>query len=404
MSSSDDHFERFAGHTLLKHRILRSYLSAWAIKLLQGQRNTDVYFIDAFAGEGRDKEGNPGSPLIAARIAATVGGNRQPGVEHPRQLLHIYAIENLAKRVCALTECLAPFTPGHPGHVEVRLGELPELVDEILEVTKDAATLYFLDPFGIKGLDASTYPKALRGPQNEIFALFADMGVSRLYGLATAGAFDLGGKIDEIRSTPDLFADWDQHREAVVTRDAQEHRRALDASQPNAQEHLTRALGGTHWKAVLEGQAPAQCGALFLGLFIDKLFQAGAKKVMTMPMRDENGIRVYSLVHASKSGVALETMKEAVSGGLNKKDLVPSEVAAMIRQDLTVPFDRVAAYLRGRFGGRPVFWSEEVKPALLTETAVFHFQATEIRKQLQQEGWLERGAKGKVICRIPATP
>lgn len=66
----EDHFEEFQGHTLLKHLILDKYLKAWANKLLQwGAAGSRVWFVDAFAGEGADKKGNPGSPLIAAKMA-----------------------------------------------------------------------------------------------------------------------------------------------------------------------------------------------------------------------------------------------------------------------------------------------------------------------------------------------
>lgn len=406
MTQSDRHFEQFSGHTLLKHKILSAYLAAWAFKLLQGTRNDRLCFVDAFAGEGRDHEGNPGSPLIAARIASEVAGRLQPDIEHPPQILHLYAIENVRRRVDALTECLASFGPTHPGHVKVRFGELPAFIDEITEATGVAATLYFLDPFGIKGLDASTYPKALRGPQNEIFALFADMGASRLFGLIRAESYDLAGRIQEIRETPSLFEEWDREAEAEVTLDAQEYQRALDTSQPAAREHLSTALGGMHWVAVLEGQEVNRAGALFLGLFCQQLQAAGARFIMTMPMRNEQGQRVYSLVHASKSEAALLAMKEAVSTGLNKA-ILPPEVSAMIREDLRVSVDEVIVMLAEKYASRVVSWSQELRPAILTTTAMFPFQTEEVKLALDARGWLPRTANGKIakpiVCTFPAS-
>ena len=62
----DKHFDEFEPHTLLKHAILKTYLATWAMRLLQWGRAGDVvYFVDAFAGQGRDGVGNPGSPAIA---------------------------------------------------------------------------------------------------------------------------------------------------------------------------------------------------------------------------------------------------------------------------------------------------------------------------------------------------
>lgn len=57
-----DHFELFESHTILKHLILDKYLKRWAAKLLS--RWDEIWFVDAFAGEGCDRHGNPGSPLI----------------------------------------------------------------------------------------------------------------------------------------------------------------------------------------------------------------------------------------------------------------------------------------------------------------------------------------------------
>ena len=401
MSDSDDHFVRFEGHTLLKHRILRAYLSAWAFKLLQG-RNEQVYFIDAFAGEGRDHEGNPGSPLIAAKIASEVAGKIAP--EHPRQRLFVFAIENLAKRHDRLKACLTPFGPDHPGHVEVRLGELPAFIDEIVAKARDAAALYFLDPFGIKGLDATTYPKALRGPQNEIFALFADMGASRLYGLVTAESFDLEERLRSIRDVPSLFPEMGQAEEEVVTRDALEHQRALDYSQGPSRHHLTTALGGDHWMAELEGQPPHKRGAIFLALFIQKLFQSGARFVLSLPMRNEQGARIYSLVYATKSEAGLLAMKDAVSSGLNR-GLLPQEVVDRIREDLTAPIEDIVQLLGLKFAGRAVSWSQEVRRAILTMTPAFNFQTDAIQARLNELGRIDLAPSGKIarpiVCRFP---
>lgn len=404
LSRSDDHFEEFGGHTLLKHRILQTYLAAWAFKLLQGQRNRDgVHFVDAFAGEGQDKKRNPGSPLIAAKIASNVAGKLRPGPP-VEQCVFAWAIENNQGRFDNLEACLKRFGPPHPGYVKTRFGELRQFIDQITEATGDSATLYFLDPFGIKGLDATTYPKALRGPQNEIFALFADMGASRLYGLVDASV-DLEARLHEIQSSPSLFPEEDQRAETVLIRDAEAYQRALDASQPAARQHLTAALGGTEWEQALAGQQPLRRGAIFLGLFIRKLMQAGARFVMTMPMRDEGGAKVYSLVHASKSETALLTMKEAVSNGL-KNGPLPVHVAAKIREDLAVPNDVVIAFLRHRFAGRVLLWSDVVRPAMLASTPVFNFQTDAIRKHLLALGWIERTPKGAmkvpIVCRIPA--
>lgn len=73
MADSSDHFGSFEDHTLLKHTILRAYLTKWAAILLKsGKFGPSVCFFDAFAGPGKDKQGNEGSPLIAIHAALAV--------------------------------------------------------------------------------------------------------------------------------------------------------------------------------------------------------------------------------------------------------------------------------------------------------------------------------------------
>src|SRR5687768_15358436 len=143
--------------------------------------------VDAFAGAGRDSEGNEGSPLIAVKRArqAMAEASTHPGLENAR--VHVFAIEADARRFQQLEQNLVPFARETPELVHVLRGELVDHINGIRDHIGDCPAFYFLDPFGIKGLDATTYPKALSGRHNEVFALFADMGAVRLHGLVSAG-------------------------------------------------------------------------------------------------------------------------------------------------------------------------------------------------------------------------
>ncbi|MFN2598366.1 MAG: three-Cys-motif partner protein TcmP [Pyrinomonadaceae bacterium] len=56
-------------HTVAKHEILRLYLQAWfPILSTHHQR---VIYVDGFCGPGRYKGGEPGSPIIVLKLAAT---------------------------------------------------------------------------------------------------------------------------------------------------------------------------------------------------------------------------------------------------------------------------------------------------------------------------------------------
>ena len=52
-------------HTVGKHRVLKSYLNAWLP--IMGSWNGRILFIDGFAGPGKYKGGEDGSPLVALK-------------------------------------------------------------------------------------------------------------------------------------------------------------------------------------------------------------------------------------------------------------------------------------------------------------------------------------------------
>jgi three-Cys-motif partner protein len=400
VSKSDDHFRRFRGHTLLKHQILHAYLWAWANKLLRRPQGDRVFFVDAFAGPGKDEEHNPGSPLVAARIAVGITDALSAIPKLRGREMQVVAIEQHPPHAAALRGHLAPFNLNGP-RVEVLKGQLLDHIDAVVTRTAGAPTLYFLDPFGIRGLEASTYPKALQGEHNEIFALLADDGVGRLFGLVTATSGGIEARLEQVRNAPSLFPADDQEFEREMRDELEEYQHALDVSQPAARDYLNRALGNTAWERALRECGPEQRRGVFLGLFIEALLSAGAQYVLTIPMRDERGRRKYSLVHASKSVAGFQAMKAAVSTGL-RKEFLPAEVRHRIREDLTVDMPEVLAHLRVRFGGKEAGWVNEVQPYLLGNSGVFDFQLPALRAALETAGQIVRGPKGKLSVRVPA--
>jgi three-Cys-motif partner protein len=412
VSQHDDHFEAFEPHTLLKHAILRAYLNAWAMKLLLwGRAGDTVYFVDAFAGAGQDNEGRPGSPLIAARIAAGVPTAIERVGPGRQGRMRVRAIEQHAGRYAALAGLLEPFGEVDRAMARAGRGVLADYIDRMDQEIGVAPALYFLDPFGVKGLDAATYPKLLKGPQNEIFALFADMGATRLHGLVVASRSDVDGQIARLREQATLFPELDAEREQAVRDAAAQRNQALDVSQGPSREYLVRAVGDDGVIAEMEALPPEERPDAFVGAFIKALLRAGARYVLTIPMRNAQAQRVYTLVHASKSAKGFAAMKEAVSAGLDNEEL-PAEMRERMRGDLAVPMDAVLQHLGTHFAGRvDVPWTAgkgqepgTVRCHLLEETSVFHFQLPAVRDALEAGGILRKGPRGKLLCTFPAAP
>lgn len=407
MTRHEGHFEEFQPHTRLKHAILDTYIIAWAMKmLLRSGAGNRLAIVDAFAGAGRDAAGQAGSPLIAvnrARQAMQVVRASRP--ERARPSIHVFAIERHAGRYRALQETLAPHVQEMPELVHLQRGELSDHIDSILAVVSDEPTFYFLDPFGIKGLDAGTYAKALAGPRNEIFALFADIGAVRLHGLVTAERADASDAISAIERAPSLFPEDDAAAIQSAADSADRTNEALDMSIPASREHLTRALGGEQWISALEQAPPERRADTFLKLFQEALSRAGAKYVLTVPMRNDAGRRVYALVHASKSVAGFVTMKESISTGLKQADLSDTARAA-IREDLAVDVPDLVRRLRHAFRGIEMPWAGDrvgLQYLLLANTRLFHFQAGELKSALRVAGILRR-VNRKEVCFFPPNP
>lgn len=403
MTQHAGHFEGFPPHTRLKHAILDSYIVAWAMKLLMwGRAGQVLAIVDAFAGPGRDKLGNPGSPVIAAGRAFEVmeaARTKKPWLD-PR--VHVFAIEATPTKHRALAEAMEPYRQRRPDLVHVYRGGLSDHIDEIVGIVGPAPAFYFLDPSGIKGMDAQTYPRALDGPHNEIFALFADIGANRLHGLVTAQRADAAEEIAAIKTRPSLFPELDDADIAAVERAAAKTNDALDASIPASRKHLTRALGSAEWVEELLATQARERPDAFLRLFRRALLGAGAQHILNVPMRNEDGHRVYSLVHASKSAAGFVTMKECVSTGLGKSEL-PREVTERIRTDLSIDIADLVETLRGRLQGQTVPWAAEnngLFALLLRTTALFNFQRKELKDALTEAGILRRENR-KEICTFP---
>lgn len=408
MTQHSDHFEEFQPHTKLKHAILDTYIIAWAMKLLMGGADSTLAIVDAFAGQGRDNAGNDGSPVIAARRAfeaMDAARGRKPSLHDPK--IHVVAIEKEASKHHALVNVMAPFANVHPELIAVRQGALLDHIDEVVRTVGAAPTFYFLDPYGIKGLDASTYRKALAGPRNEIFALFSDIGATRLHGLITAERTDPSGEIETILSQPSLFPDEDSARITEVEAAAARSNEALDVSIPASRQHLTTALGHEEWIAELERTPREHRADAFLRLFCRALLDAGAQYVLPIPMRNEAGHRVYSLVHASKSKTGYVTMKEAVCSGLNKVG-VSDPARQRIVVDLSIGLTELVAALQQALVGARHPWADQggipgIKRLLLEHTAIFPLQLNDLKSMLKDAGILQRLDR-KEICVFPPLP
>ncbi len=317
-SKYDRYWERFPTHTRLKHAILRAYLGAWARILLNRSRHHTIWFVDGFAGRGRDNEGNPGSPLIACAIA----------VEEHRETF------TALQRNASDSPC-QPLLYHNTINGQYR---------EILQLIGDAPALFFLDPWGVDGLSADMIADMLNGERREVLVLFSEEGTHRL---ASAVAAEPDVEVDGQAS---LFAD-------EIPAPAG---RVPNSDYREADEAILQDVFAGLWGLVEDTAAhnPGMERESYLDSYMAIQERLGAKYVLPMSIVDENDHHHYSLVHASKNGKAIVAMKEALNSAMKKRAL---EIGGLLENfHFASPgLGRVCDQIAEHFAGETVRWDEK---------------------------------------------
>lgn len=401
MVQSQKHFEGFEDHTLLKHAILRRYLLRWAMKLTRGRRaHPTLVFVDAFAGAGCDTNGRPGSPLIAANARLALG-------QHPTPArLDLFLIESDATRFAHMRDAVQQRLSSDIAGVRFEPGDYRALLPEMASAIAGRPSLAFLDPLGVKGLDASALPVLLAGPQSEVFVLVSGVAGARLHGLLRADASSRRDALVRARNELSLFPEIQREAEARAERELEEYQEVLDANQPAAREILLTALGSEQAVEELAKTPPRQRADAFVRRFGATLRRAGARHVLAIPMRGADRRYRYTLLHGSQSAAAVSTMKEAVAEGLNDTTL-DDGMRERIRADLATPLGPLADQIGTALKGQTLYWSAEsrdgtsLRRLLLEQSALFPFQWAELGQELRRRNWLKRGPDRKLRVTLP---
>jgi three-Cys-motif partner protein len=168
MATPKDTVWQIEPHTTAKHKILDRYLKAWFPIL--STYNGRIIYLDGFSGPGIYEGGEPGSPIIALKIA------KHHRLPLKGELVFIFVddrpdrISNLEKEISKLS------LPAH-FNIRPRVGEFRIVVGEILDqldATKRvlAPTFAFVDPFGFSGVPFDLLNRLLKHPRSEAFITF----------------------------------------------------------------------------------------------------------------------------------------------------------------------------------------------------------------------------------------
>lgn len=400
------HFHKFEPHTLTKHAVLEAYLKIWATILAPKFRQ--VWFVDAFAGEGCDDVGNPGSPLIAAKVAEQIIANHFPAGTTKTTGMRVIAFEADKDRFPYLVETMRPYVaePWWDGVAIVRDGTLETKLNGVLKQLGDRPTLFFLDPFGIDGLSAEVLPTLLAGPHNEILLLFSDVGAVRLAGKTRAGPPDAQAMLAAaVASVPDgLFPEVTAaERESAV--DKAKRSIAGHKSNPNAEEIMNTAFGGKWWQPIIFGTPDHLWQDRSVDLYEQVLQKAGASYRLRFSVDTPDGQHKYFLIHASKNDQAYAAMKDAMHRARSKraKDMFDTgEMASLIDHVVTTTnVDDVVSTIAGEFARKShVPWGTAdargtVKHFAVHFTPLWLHEGDMLKGALLRRGFTDRNEKGR---------
>ncbi len=165
-------------HTKAKHEILCRYLGAWFAIL--GSKFPGINYIDGFAGPGKYKGGEEGSPILALKIAAS-----HRVVSKFKEVSFTF-VEKDKDRVDYLQKEVDNISIPIPANfqIDIRDDEFESVLCEILDdLDKQemvlAPTFAFIDPFGFSGLSYSLIERILANPRSEVFINFMADAVNR---------------------------------------------------------------------------------------------------------------------------------------------------------------------------------------------------------------------------------
>lgn len=181
-SSKDDYFNELKEWSKRKLEIIEKYLDG-AVRIL-GSIDV-VYYVDGFAGPGRYDDGSNGSPVRAIELAQRL---QREGKQYKLRCINV---EEKPERFANLDEA----TRGAKGIVTNLSGEFNQYVDTIMTETGSKPAVFFLDPFGVEGIDWDQLVKIIRrsGP-TDLWIRFDAAYVRRLDGFYDSAAPEAPGK------------------------------------------------------------------------------------------------------------------------------------------------------------------------------------------------------------------
>lgn len=304
----DDFFAVCRDQSRVKAAIVSKYFTRWAHIMASTQKrfggNNKIAYIDLFAGPGRYDDGTKSTPLLVLETAI-----KDPDL---RTRLTTLFNDRDPANTGSLQQCIDAL-PGikemkHPPHVSTE--EIGDNIVKMFESMTLVPTLFFVDPWGYKGLSLRLVNSVIK-----------DWGCDCIF-----------------------FFNY--------------NRINMGLSNPFVQEHVNALFGeerGAGLKAKTEGLSTYDRELVVVEELCQALRDLGPKYVLPFRFKDERGRRTsHHLIFVSKGFKGYEVMKEIMakesSGsaqGVASFEFNPVEANSSVKQGLLFELSRPLDDLQG---------------------------------------------------------
>lgn len=249
-------------HTVGKHRVMKAYLDGWFP--VMSSYTGRVLFIDGFAGPGKYRDGEEGSPIIALKALRDHSYRSRMKAE----FVFLF-IEKDDDRAEVLRREIKPIVAELDATVkcEVLIGAFDEKMAEVLNTVGEqnarlAPSFVMVDPFGVGQTPMSVIGRILENPKSEVFISYMWEWINRFKG------------------------------------------------QPEFERPLIELYGSDAWKGYINLPKPQQKAFLY-ELYESQLRKAGAKFVTYFELL-KGGRHVYTIFFATKHPKGMDLMKGSI--------------------------------------------------------------------------------------------
>ena len=182
MSTDNLFFDETREQSIIKAKIVSSYFWAWAKVIIPAEKKRGgnrVAYIDLFAGPGRYKDGTKSTPLLVLERAI-----RDPEM---REVLVTMFNDKDENNSCSLEQAISelPHIEKLKYRPEVRNKEVGQEIVAMFSQMRLIPTLFFIDPWGYKGLTLQLINAVLKDWGCDIIIFFnynrISMGLSNPY-------------------------------------------------------------------------------------------------------------------------------------------------------------------------------------------------------------------------------